>query len=76
MVFHFHNLKCRILFEYLFHFQKTISFWNDSNEIWTHNHLVYKQTLNYLTTLAKWLSCIVDVGSNVVAVIPILLYDS
>ena len=35
---------------------------SDSNEIWTHNHLVPKRTLNHLanltklTSLAKWLS--------------------
>ena len=28
----------------------------DSNKIWTHNHLVLKQTINHLTKLAKWLS--------------------
>ena len=29
---------------------------SDSNGIWTHNHLVHKQTLNHLAKLASWLS--------------------
>ena len=33
---------------------------SDSNEIWTHNHLVRKGTLNNLVKLAKWLSCVVS----------------
>ena len=33
---------------------------SDCNGTWTHNHLVRKQTLNYLTELAKWLSCVVS----------------
>ena len=32
----------------------------DCNRTWTHNHLVRKQTLNYLAKLAKWLSCVVS----------------
>ena len=32
----------------------------NSNDIRTHNHLVHKQTLNHLATLAKWLSCVVS----------------
>ena len=31
---------------------------SDYNQNWTHNHLARKQTLNHLTTLAKWLSCV------------------
>ena len=33
--------------------------WSLSNnsEIWTHNHLICKRTLNCLAKLAKWLSC-------------------
>ena len=36
--------------------------WNlsDSNGIRTHNHLGRKRTLNHLTNLAKWLSCVVS----------------
>ena len=30
--------------------------WSDCNGIRTHNHLVYKQTLIHLVSLAKWLS--------------------
>ena len=33
---------------------------SDSNEIRTHNHLVRKRTLNHLTMLVKWLSCVVS----------------
>ena len=33
---------------------------SDCNWTRTHNHLVHKQTLNYLTRLAKWLSCVVS----------------
>ena len=32
---------------------------SNCNGTQTHNHLVCKQTLNHLTTLAKWLSCLV-----------------
>ena len=32
---------------------------SDSNGIRTHNHLICKRTLNHLTKLAKWLSCVV-----------------
>ena len=32
---------------------------SDSNTIWTHNHLVRKQTFNHLAKWAKWLSCVV-----------------
>ena len=32
---------------------------SDSNRIRTHNHLICKRTLNHLTKLAKWLSCVV-----------------
>ena len=32
----------------------------DSNEIWTHNHLVCKGTINHLAKLVKWLSCVVS----------------
>ena len=31
-----------------------------SNDIQTHNHLVCKRTVNRLTQLAKWLSCVVS----------------
>ena len=31
---------------------------NDRNGTQIHNHLVYKQTLNHLAKLAKWLSCV------------------
>ena len=30
------------------------------NWTWTHNHLVHKRTLDNLTKLAKWLSCVVN----------------
>ena len=30
---------------------------NNSNEIWTHNDWVGKQTLNHLVKLTKWLGC-------------------
>ena len=33
---------------------------SDSNGIWTHNHLVPKQTLNHLAKLSKWLSYVVS----------------
>ena len=33
---------------------------SDFNEDRTHNHLVYELTLNHLTKLAKWLSCVVS----------------
>ena len=32
---------------------------SDCNWTRTHNHLVWKRTLNYLAKLAKWLSCVV-----------------
>ena len=32
----------------------------DLRGTWTHNHLVYKQTLNHLAKLAKWLRCFVS----------------
>ena len=32
----------------------------DCNRTQTHNHLVYKLTLNHLAKLAKWLSCVVS----------------
>ena len=31
----------------------------DSNQIRTHNHLVFKRTLNHLAKVAKWLSSVV-----------------
>ena len=34
---------------------------SDSNVIQTHNHLVCKRTLNHLTKLAKWFSCVVSI---------------
>ena len=33
---------------------------NDSNRIWTHTHLVCKQTLKHLAKLVKWLSSAVS----------------
>ena len=33
---------------------------SDSNGIRTHNHLARKRTLNHLTKLTKWLSCVVS----------------
>ena len=33
---------------------------SDSNEMWTYNHLIRKQTLNQLGKQAKWLSCVVS----------------
>ena len=33
---------------------------NDSNGIFTHNHLVRKPTLRHLAKLAKWLCCVVS----------------
>ena len=33
---------------------------SDCNWTRTHNHLVYKQTLNHLAKLAKWGSCVVS----------------
>ena len=33
---------------------------SDCNGTRTHNHLVYKRTLNHLAKLAKWLSCVVS----------------
>ena len=45
-------------------FQKSVGRWgdyvnNESNEIWTYNQLVRRQTLIHLVKLAKWLSCVV-----------------
>ena len=33
---------------------------SDCNRIWTHNNLVCKWTLNHLSKLDKWLSCVVS----------------
>ena len=33
---------------------------SDCNWTWTHNHLVFKLTLNHLAKLVKWLSCVVS----------------
>ena len=33
---------------------------SECNEIWTHNHLIRKRTLNHLVKLAKWLRCVVS----------------
>ena len=33
---------------------------SDSNGIRTHNHLARKRTLNHLSKLTKWLSCVVS----------------
>ena len=33
---------------------------SESNMSQTHNHSVFKQTLNHLAKLAKWLSCVVS----------------
>ena len=38
----------------------TVASLSDCNGTRTHNHLVHKQTLNHLTKLAKWLSCVVS----------------
>ena len=32
----------------------------DCYKTWTHNHLICKWTLNHLTKLTKWLSCVVS----------------
>ena len=43
--------------------QSTHNIWSfrDKNEIRTHNHLDRKRTLNHLTKLSKWLSCVVSI---------------
>ena len=33
---------------------------SDSNRIQTHNHLIHKRTLNHLSKMDKWLSCVVS----------------
>ena len=33
---------------------------SDCNWTWSHNHLIYKRTLNHLAKLANWLSCVVS----------------
>ena len=45
---------------------------SDCNRTWMYNHLVHKQTLNYLTKLAKWLSCVVSTYYNM----PVLSKES
>ena len=37
-----------------------VVFLSDRNGIWTHNHLVLKQTLDHLAKLAKWLGYVVS----------------
>ena len=57
--------NCINAFEEKLFFYATIVLWkkvilNDCNWTRTHNHLVYKPTLNHLSKLAfKWLSCVV-----------------
>ena len=66
-------LSCPCMFQneptlYTFLNVKNFCAWNrcdiwslsDSNGIWTHNHLVPKQTLSHLAKLSKWLSYVVS----------------
>ena len=55
-----HSIVCRNVKKLLAWSRRHIWSLSDSNWIWTHNHLVRKQTLNHLAKLAKWLSCVVS----------------
>ena len=55
-----HSVVCRNVKKLLAWSRRHIWSLSDSNWIWTHNHLVRKQTLNHLAKLAKWLSCVVS----------------
>ena len=55
-----HSIVCLNVKERLVQSRHHIWRLSDSNVIRTHNHLVRKRTLNHLTKLAKWLSCVVS----------------
>ena len=55
-----HSIVCLNVRELLAWSRRYIWSLSDSNEIRTHNQLVCKRTLNHLSKLAKWLSCVVS----------------
>ena len=57
-----HSIVCMNVKQFLARSRCHIWILSDSNEIRTHNHLVWKRTLDHLAKLAKF------VGSNLVAV--------
>ena len=55
-----HSIVCVNVKELLAWSRRHIWSLFDSNRIPTHNHLVYRRTLNHLAKLVKWLSCVVS----------------
>ena len=55
-----YSIVCLNVKELLARSRRHIWSFSDSNEIRNHNHLVLKRTLNQLSKLAKWLSCVVS----------------
>ena len=55
-----HSIVCLNVKELLARNRSHIWSLSDSNEIWTHNHLVRKGTLDHIAKVAKWLSCVVS----------------
>ena len=52
--------SCLNVKELLARSRREIWRWSDCNWTRTQNHLVLKQTLNHLTKLTKWLSCVLS----------------
>ena len=55
-----HSIVCLNVTELLARSRCNIWSLSDSNETWTHNHLLHKKTLNHFTKLVKWLSYVVS----------------